>query len=64
MPLNATNARIKKYLRKIILEVKVISQLNDQAVAQAINYLSVSRCKLALLVNFGEMMLNYKRIVR
>ena len=31
--------------------------------AQAINYLKVSKNKLALIVNFGELKLNYKRVV-
>ena len=48
---------------KIILEVKVISGITDEHVAQAINYLKVSNNKLALLVNFGGLKLQYKRIV-
>ena len=48
---------------KIILEVKAVSGISDEFVAQAINYLKVSQNKLALIVNFGELRLNYKRIV-
>jgi GxxExxY protein len=48
---------------KIILEVKAVSGIADDFVAQAINYLKVSEDKLALIVNFGELKLNYKRIV-
>jgi len=48
---------------KIILEVKAISGISDEFIAQAINYLKVSENKLALIVNFGELRLNYKRIV-
>jgi len=48
---------------KIILEVKAISGISDEFIAQAINYLKVSQNKLALIVNFGELKLNYKRIV-
>lgn len=48
---------------KIILEIKAVSTIVDVFVAQAINYLKVSENKLALLVNFGELRLNYKRIV-
>src|SRR5436190_6529760 len=36
----------------IILEVKAISGITDEFVAQAINYLKVSKNKLALIVNF------------
>lgn len=47
----------------IILEVKGCSGIADEFVAQAINYLKVSRKELALIVNFGELKLNYKRII-
>ncbi|MEJ5106005.1 GxxExxY protein [Chryseobacterium sp. MYb328] len=48
---------------KIILEIKGTSDIADEHIAQAINYLKVSENKLALVVNFGEVKLNYKRIV-
>ena len=48
---------------KIILEVKAISGIADEFIAMAINYLKVSKNKLALVVNFGELKLNFKRIV-
>ena len=48
---------------KIILEIKAVSGIADEFVAQAINYLKVSDNKLALIVNFGELKLNSKRIV-
>ena len=48
---------------KIILEVKAVSDIADEFIAQAINYLKVSNNKLALIVNFGELKLNSKRIV-
>jgi GxxExxY protein len=47
----------------IILEVKGVAGIPDEFIAQAINYLKVSKNQLALLVNFGELRLNYKRIV-
>ena len=49
---------------KIILEVKAVSEIYDKAIAQALNYLKVSGNKLALVVNFGELDLSYKRIVK
>lgn len=49
---------------KIILEVKAVYDMNEVFLAQAINYLSISHNKLALVVNFGESKLNYKRIVK
>ena len=48
---------------KIILEIKAVSGIVDEFIAQAINYLKVSDNKLALIVNFGELKLNSKRIV-
>ncbi len=47
----------------IILEIKGKASITDEFVAQAINYLKVSKNQLALIVNFGELKLNYKRIV-
>jgi len=49
---------------KIILEIKAVDGINENFVAQAINYLTVSKQKLALIVNFGELKLTYKRIVK
>lgn len=48
---------------KIILEIKSVSAIVDEFIAQSINYLKVSENKLALLVNFGELKLNSKRLV-
>ena len=48
---------------QIILEVKGKSGIADEDLAQGLNYLKVSGNRLALIVNFGELKLNYKRIV-
>jgi GxxExxY protein len=48
---------------KIILEIKAVSAICDEHIAQSINYLKVSGNTLALLVNFGESKLKYKRLV-
>lgn len=47
----------------IILEIKHTSDIVDSHIAQSINYLKVSGNKLALIVNFGEKKLYYKRIL-
>ena len=39
---------------KIILEIKAVSQLNDEHRAQVHNYLRATGYKLGLLVNFGH----------
>lgn len=48
---------------KIILEVKSTSEIRDLFKAQAMNYLKVSQNSLAIIVNFGKLSLEYKRIV-
>ncbi|HLP72989.1 MAG TPA: GxxExxY protein [Bacteroidales bacterium] len=48
---------------KIILEVKGVSGIADEFIAQALNYLKVSGNRLALIVNFGEIKMNFRRIV-
>ncbi|XOV93608.1 MAG: GxxExxY protein [Bacteroidota bacterium] len=50
-------------LDKIILEVKAVSAITDEFMAMGINYLKVSLNKLALIVNFGEHALSYKRVI-
>ena len=47
----------------IIIEVKCVKALTDEHLAQTINYLKVSKNRLALLVNFGRGKLEYKRVV-
>ena len=48
---------------KIILEVKCCSFISDSHIAQTMNYLKVSNNKLAIIVNFNNDSLEYKRIV-
>ena len=48
---------------KIILEVKAQRGVADEHYAQVLNYLVVSRCKLGVIVNFGENSLVTKRVI-
>jgi len=49
---------------KIILEIKAAEGgLADDQIAQTINYLKASGCKIGLLVNFGHSKLEYKRLI-
>ena len=48
---------------KIILEVKGVKAIPEEYVARSINYLKVSKLRLALLVNFGELKLKYQRLI-
>ena len=47
----------------IIVELKAVEQIQSVHMAQVLNYLSATGYKLALLINFGEKSLKYKRIV-
>lgn len=47
----------------IILELKSCEKLDSKHIAQSINYLKVSSNKLAILANFNNNSLEYKRIV-
>src|SRR6218665_2700134 len=47
----------------IIVEVKACTALIDVHTTQALSYLAVAQKKLALLINFGEKSLTYKRIL-
>ncbi|MGV8016951.1 MAG: GxxExxY protein [Ignavibacteria bacterium] len=49
---------------KIILEVKAVSSIIDEHIKQTINYLSITGCKLGIIINFGDNSLRYKRIAR
>ena len=49
--------------QEILVEVKASDSIHDQHVAQVINYLKASRLKRALLLNFGAMSLQHKRLV-
>lgn len=48
---------------KIILEIKTVEILTDRDLGQCINYLKVSKHKLAILANYKGQGLEYKRIV-
>jgi len=48
---------------KIILEVKGMAGIAEEHIAQTLNYLKESVLKLGLIVNFGELSLQYKRVV-
>jgi GxxExxY protein len=47
---------------KIMLELKAVSAIDDQHLAQAINYLEAYKLPIGLLINFGAKSLEYKRV--
>ena len=48
---------------KIILEIKTVDCFNNNHYNQCLNYLKVSKNKLAILANFNLTSLEYKRII-
>jgi GxxExxY protein len=48
---------------KIILEVKAKPNVLDTHFKQTLNYLAAAKIKLALIINFGEDSLKFKRII-
>jgi GxxExxY protein len=39
--------------KKVVIEVKAVEALNDVHMAQVLTYLKLSKCRLALLMNFN-----------
>lgn len=48
---------------EVVLEVKAQQGAIEENKKQGINYLAVSKCKIGLLINFGEQSLKYKRVI-
>lgn len=49
---------------KVIVDTKVVSSFHDVHMAQMIGYLAITELKLALLINFQQSKLAWKRVVR
>ena len=47
----------------IVLELKAVAKITSSHQLQARNYLAATRLKLAIVINFGEDSLTYKRVV-
>lgn len=47
----------------IILEVKSLSEINKEHIAQTINYVKLAKGRLGIIVNFGSAGLQHKRII-
>jgi len=48
---------------KIIVEVKAQRNIIEEHYNQVLNYLAISKCKVGLIINFGESSLKYKRVI-
>ena len=49
---------------KVIADPKVVSVFNDTHIAQMLGYLNITGLEVALLLNFKEATLTWKRVVR
>lgn len=48
---------------KISVELKALTTLTNQNLAQALNYLEAQRLEIGLLINFGAPSLQFKRLI-
>src|SRR5215471_665158 len=47
----------------VIIELKAVNQIIDIHFAQAISYLRATNSEVALIINFGEQSLSWKRLI-
>ncbi len=47
----------------IIVELKALSELREDHMAQVLNYLKATKFELGFIFNFGERSLKYKRVI-
>ena len=50
--------------KKVMVELKALSTLEDVHMAQAINYLEAYCMEIGLLINFGAKSLQFKRVIK
>ncbi|WP_421773184.1 GxxExxY protein [Gracilimonas sp.] len=50
--------------RKVLVELKAVSEINNQHISQVLNYLKAYKLEVALLLNFGENSLTFRRIAQ
>jgi GxxExxY protein len=48
---------------KVSVEIKAVAHLDDNNLAQGLNYLEVYNLEVGLLINFGERSLKFKRLL-
>ena len=48
----------------VVVDTKVVSAFNDKHIAQMVGYLAITDLRLALLLNFKDAKLQWKRVVR
>ena len=50
--------------RALIVDPKVVTDFNDTHIAQMLGYLNITQLRVALLINFKNATLEWKRVVR
>jgi len=70
LPINFKGVELKKKYypdfvcySEIIVEIKALSQLREEHIAQVLNYLKATKFELGFIFNFGERSLKYKRVI-
>lgn len=48
---------------KVVVELKAVSELTDDHIAQTLNYMKIWRVEVGLLINFGAKSVQFKRLV-
>jgi len=52
------------FFDEIIVEIKAIDkQITDEHIAQTLNYLKISGCRVGLIINFGRKSLEHRRLI-
>ena len=46
----------------VMVELKAVTQLEEVHLAQGLNYLEAAKIKIGLLINFGNLSLQFKRL--
>ena len=49
---------------KIIIELKAVDKIKSEHEGQVVNYLTATKLKLGLILNFGKSSLEHKRIIK
>ncbi len=50
-------------INNIIVEIKAQNGIVEEQYSQVLNYIAISKCKVGLLINFGENSLKFKRFI-
>jgi GxxExxY protein len=48
---------------KIVVELKAVAEITNRELVQTLNYLKAFRKEIALVINFGEESLKFKRLI-